>query len=720
MTLYYLVVGQPAFDGPTAAVITSLHLDQPFPDPRATRPELSDGFCTVLQKMTMKAPEDRYQSPEELLMDMQLVRNGQAPVNATAAAAVVLKAPAVRDAVPAAKAYHGAGKFLLLPLAAVLAVAIGAGYLFWQEHKGLSGGPATPGGGPAEPDPLTQRASALLRAALRHSEQNPFDVPEILNRLNAVKTAAGGTSVEAAVSEQIDTWQKKWNTAAETEFGQRKKQADGFAQNGQFEQALALWSGFPATLCTPAVQAQIGPEKERLKQLETTAAAAAPVTPRSPGDDTPKPGPQPGGKTEPPGTGSLNLAVEAYNGVMQDLGPAFQERNLEQIPPIAERLLQGKPDPTILNFLRQLKVDAPKAQKFLAQTREALKGKIGQQTSLAGIPMKILAVDDEKLTAEVAGAEQAKPFLKMRGKDLLQVQGITDETAGAENLCAAGFIHFIDGQHRDALDHFSRSGQDDVAKVYRDFSALGDEAEALKLIEAAKSAFEKNELSTVQKLVKDVRESYEKTQVVRLHEAFLKLADELVLAATDERQKQLEQRLRLVEQVAQRETKAIEQEYETKKDEIEKAQTQELTLPETIVFKVLRGISRGRGKPEVLKDGDSLPMDGGGWQLKTWCEYKIEPKEIAKEEQLKHLDEFVLRGDMDLETKDFLKTTHGKLKKEIQTIRNKYSVLLSRLKTTCRTRIEKLEAKKKRMVMKVKDGETPSEEEIRSYLVGGD
>ena len=713
MTLYYLVIGQPAFDGPTAAVITSLHLEQPFPDPKASRPDLSDGFCTMLRKMTEKAPENRYQSPEELLQDLQLVRNGQAPVNATAATAVALGTP--QAAVPVAEP-HGVGKFLILPLVAILAVGGGAGYLFYKEKQRNTANQPPGEKSPEDTDPSTRRANRLLRAALRHAEQNPTDFPEILRRLDAVKSLAQGTALESETVEKIMVWHQKWAAAAQREFAERKKKAEACAQASEFDQALAVWAEFPGTLCTEAAKGLIEKEKARLMEQKAAIVSAPPDNVEPPDRTAGATGPAHEGDPTPAETVASGLPIDAYLNVMQQLAPAFEARDPAQISQTAQRLLQEGENPSLTSFLEQLRTDAPKVGTFVASTVEALKGQIGQEVRISGIPMKVLAVDEEKLTVEVAGAEQEKPFLKMRGKDLLALQGLTDEAAPAEKLYAAGLVHFIDGQHKDAVEYLSKGGEESQAKLYKDLALLAVEAEAMGRIKELRAALEKNDLSGVQRLLKEARESYGQTKVVALHEGFLNQADQRVRAAQNQRKGQLEHLLGLVDEVAKAELTAMEKEYEAKRQELEKAQQEELTLPQTISVEEVRGIRRGDSEPVKLKPGDDLPMGGQGWQLVSWCEYKIEPKPILKEEQFKHLDKFVDNTTMDDETRKVVRTAYTKLKKEVPAVKKKYSSLSSKLRGLYSGKKRSLDARAKRLALKIKDGETPSEAEIRAYL----
>jgi eukaryotic-like serine/threonine-protein kinase len=78
-TMYHLVTGKPPFNGSSSAMVMSLHLYQPVEDPRASVPELSEGFAFVLQKMMAKDPNDRYPDADAVDRDLYRLEIGEAP-----------------------------------------------------------------------------------------------------------------------------------------------------------------------------------------------------------------------------------------------------------------------------------------------------------------------------------------------------------------------------------------------------------------------------------------------------------------------------------------------------------------------------------------------------------------------------------------------------------------------------------------------------------------
>lgn len=83
-TLYHLLTGKTPFDGPTAAVVMTKHLVEPVVPPSELNPEVSEGLNQIVLKMMNKEPGDRYQTPNDLIKDLEGLASGKIPVAAPA------------------------------------------------------------------------------------------------------------------------------------------------------------------------------------------------------------------------------------------------------------------------------------------------------------------------------------------------------------------------------------------------------------------------------------------------------------------------------------------------------------------------------------------------------------------------------------------------------------------------------------------------------------
>ncbi|MHC4251801.1 MAG: protein kinase domain-containing protein, partial [Planctomycetota bacterium] len=84
-TLYHMVTGKPPFQGSNVAHILYQQAYEKLVWPAEVNPELSDGVCRVIAKMLAKAPDDRYQTPNDLLRDIDTLEEGGEPEVADAA-----------------------------------------------------------------------------------------------------------------------------------------------------------------------------------------------------------------------------------------------------------------------------------------------------------------------------------------------------------------------------------------------------------------------------------------------------------------------------------------------------------------------------------------------------------------------------------------------------------------------------------------------------------
>jgi len=76
-TLYHMVTGRVPFDGTTAAIVMTRHLNDPVPDPRDHTPELSDTVIAIINHCMAKNPDERYRTPAELCEDLEAALAGK-------------------------------------------------------------------------------------------------------------------------------------------------------------------------------------------------------------------------------------------------------------------------------------------------------------------------------------------------------------------------------------------------------------------------------------------------------------------------------------------------------------------------------------------------------------------------------------------------------------------------------------------------------------------
>lgn len=72
-TLFYMLTGNPPFPEGTALQKLLSHGSQAPPDPRGWREDLSDELFEITMKLMAKRPQDRYQTPTELISDLVML-----------------------------------------------------------------------------------------------------------------------------------------------------------------------------------------------------------------------------------------------------------------------------------------------------------------------------------------------------------------------------------------------------------------------------------------------------------------------------------------------------------------------------------------------------------------------------------------------------------------------------------------------------------------------
>jgi serine/threonine-protein kinase len=77
VTMYHLLTGHVPYRAENPADILNKVVYASIPNASESNPELSPGICRVIQKMMAKEPEDRYQTPDELIEDIHKLKRGE-------------------------------------------------------------------------------------------------------------------------------------------------------------------------------------------------------------------------------------------------------------------------------------------------------------------------------------------------------------------------------------------------------------------------------------------------------------------------------------------------------------------------------------------------------------------------------------------------------------------------------------------------------------------
>ncbi len=78
-TLYHMVTGQPPFPGTRVDEVLKAHLERELTPPDHLNTSLSSGLGEVVEFMMAKDRRQRYPSADDLILDLECLRNGRAP-----------------------------------------------------------------------------------------------------------------------------------------------------------------------------------------------------------------------------------------------------------------------------------------------------------------------------------------------------------------------------------------------------------------------------------------------------------------------------------------------------------------------------------------------------------------------------------------------------------------------------------------------------------------
>ncbi len=221
-TLYHLLTGKPIFDGATAAVIMSMHVNTKCSSPVDAGAHASKGLVAILAKLLTKDRADRYKSAAKLVEDLNRVAKGESPQHA---------------ALPP-------GKWPFVGIAPGL-----------QSRKAGTGGAANPSETTRKPRseaatkwlPLLGGAAAIAIVASFYFSGNklkmsdlavvPHSLPQA-EHASVVPSVSPVKPVKAVLSaEELKRHEEAADAAAKKFAGE----ANALAAQGKFDSAIALW-----------------------------------------------------------------------------------------------------------------------------------------------------------------------------------------------------------------------------------------------------------------------------------------------------------------------------------------------------------------------------------------------------------------------------------------------------------------------------------------------
>jgi len=72
--LFHMLTGSVPFSGTISEVVRK-QLEEPVPDPRVLNPHISDTTVEIIQRLTSKDPDERFQAPHDLVLELTMANN---------------------------------------------------------------------------------------------------------------------------------------------------------------------------------------------------------------------------------------------------------------------------------------------------------------------------------------------------------------------------------------------------------------------------------------------------------------------------------------------------------------------------------------------------------------------------------------------------------------------------------------------------------------------
>ncbi len=306
-TLYHAVVGKQPFEGETAGLILQQQISEEAVPADEANDAVSPETSKVIEKMMEKEPDKRYESPTELIADLELVMKGEQP-RASKSYTGLREAVELRRATRAEKKKKSPAA--VFGLIAVLALA-GGGYYMYQNRpeptpvpppvdttvpvtvpEVASGDPGTNADSAANADapepapevgPEPSSTPEPVKAALEFQKENPDDLEGQLERFQAVLTLFEGKPPAELARQSIAEIEKRWDAEASKVLAQIVEQVDKALDGAEFALALTELKKFPTALRNAKWDKQVeelnaqvaGAANKAFEKLEVQAMDAA-------------------------------------------------------------------------------------------------------------------------------------------------------------------------------------------------------------------------------------------------------------------------------------------------------------------------------------------------------------------------------------------------------------------------------------------------------------
>ena len=312
-TLYHMVTGSEPFDNEDPLVVMTQHINEPVPSPKKKNSALTNSCCALLERMLAKPRNERHETWQTLIDDIDRVLNGKMPSKPAVAAPNKKKAvsagAAGRAAGPKLKVGAGQAKKLRgamttprltqttqpknlssrLVIIALLVFGVGVVLLVTffiamssDSNIGPTTGPVTDGQTkllPPKTPTTTLPYATLVRdigRARAFAQERPDAYREILRRWQDLDHDAANTPHAKTVEEEVGRAGSRLEQARQSVLGSLELVANQLSDSGDYDSAIAAVRDYNGELAN-----ETGNERHKLVQslIESQALQASPPEP---------------------------------------------------------------------------------------------------------------------------------------------------------------------------------------------------------------------------------------------------------------------------------------------------------------------------------------------------------------------------------------------------------------------------------------------------------
>jgi hypothetical protein len=278
-TLYHMVTGSPPFSGETPSVVLSRHVNEPLVPTRQRNPNVSPSAAAIVEKMLQKDPAKRYQTPAELIEDLECALEGKELAYAKRAAAAPKPAEAQKPRAPAKRdeePRRSPTPYIIGGTLAAAAVIVAVIVIFARPPKPPAEPPKV--AEQPKPDPAKEQAEQRSREAAEalqkahdFASKHETDFALVAAEFDAVAKRFPGTASAKEAESAVKQWRLKWIAAGDKEYERLKQEVDDLIAKKQFGAAIKRAATLPQNLLTRQVQEK---QKKLLEEIPAQAQAA--------------------------------------------------------------------------------------------------------------------------------------------------------------------------------------------------------------------------------------------------------------------------------------------------------------------------------------------------------------------------------------------------------------------------------------------------------------